>query len=143
MGKKNSEAIDILFKLPWWVSVIVSALIYIGIKWILPILPIDNQAINLVQKSFPDYAAFFSVPFLFFAVIIWMMNFFKKHSLKEKKLDTPENTKETVESKSEATQTCPQCGNTLLERVARKGPNPGSKFMGCSTYPSCKYTEAL
>ncbi|HIV98560.1 MAG TPA: topoisomerase DNA-binding C4 zinc finger domain-containing protein [Candidatus Ornithospirochaeta avicola] len=25
-------------------------------------------------------------------------------------------------------------------RTAKKGPNAGSRFLGCSRYPDCKYT---
>ena len=35
---------------------------------------------------------------------------------------------------------CPICGGTLVKRVASKGPNKGSYFLGCSGYPYCKFT---
>lgn len=35
---------------------------------------------------------------------------------------------------------CPQCNKPLLIKKARKG---GSKFIGCSGYPECKYLEPL
>jgi hypothetical protein len=34
---------------------------------------------------------------------------------------------------------CPKCGGDLVPRVARRGPLPGSRFLGCSNYPACKY----
>lgn len=37
---------------------------------------------------------------------------------------------------------CPRCGGGLVERVARRGPNAGKKFFGCSGYPRCRYTRA-
>ena len=33
---------------------------------------------------------------------------------------------------------CPKCGAQLVERDGRHG-----KFLGCSTYPKCEYTESL
>jgi DNA topoisomerase-1 len=33
---------------------------------------------------------------------------------------------------------CPKCGQPLVERKSKYGP-----FIGCSGYPSCKYTERL
>jgi len=36
---------------------------------------------------------------------------------------------------------CPKCGGDLLLRTQRNGPQPGSQFLGCSNYPSCKYTK--
>lgn len=33
---------------------------------------------------------------------------------------------------------CPACGAAMVRRVAKKGPNAGGQFMGCSRYPACK-----
>lgn len=34
--------------------------------------------------------------------------------------------------------TCPECGNKLIYRTGRYG-----RFLGCASYPTCKYTEKL
>lgn len=34
---------------------------------------------------------------------------------------------------------CPRCGSALVQRVAKQGPNAGRAFLGCSTYPACRY----
>ncbi len=39
---------------------------------------------------------------------------------------------------AETDESCPQCGNSLLERWGRYG-----KFLACSGYPECKYTKDL
>ena len=36
---------------------------------------------------------------------------------------------------------CPRCGSGLVERMAKKGPNAGSKFLGCESYPKCRFTK--
>lgn len=36
---------------------------------------------------------------------------------------------------------CPRCGSPLVIRFAKKGT--GNKFVGCSSYPDCKYTERI
>ena len=33
---------------------------------------------------------------------------------------------------------CPQCGSAMTRRTARKGPNAGKDFWGCSRSPACK-----
>ena len=33
---------------------------------------------------------------------------------------------------------CPQCGSEMILRTARKGPNVGQKFWGCSKFPNCR-----
>ncbi len=37
--------------------------------------------------------------------------------------------------------TCPLCGAEMVLRTAKKGPNAGAKFWGCSTFPKCKATK--
>lgn len=36
---------------------------------------------------------------------------------------------------------CPKCGGALVERVARNGSRAGGKFLGCASYPRCRYTR--
>ena len=38
---------------------------------------------------------------------------------------------------------CPACGQPLVIRTARKGPNAGNQFYGCSNYPKCNYTQNI
>lgn len=46
-----------------------------------------------------------------------------------------------VENKSPASPSlfCPQCGSELILRTAKRGPNAGEQFYGCSSYPKCRY----
>ena len=37
---------------------------------------------------------------------------------------------------------CPRCGSALVLRPASKGANPGKAFLGCSTFPKCRHTQA-
>lgn len=36
---------------------------------------------------------------------------------------------------------CPKCGSQLIKRIAKRGPNAGTEFLGCSGFPSCKYIK--
>ncbi len=38
---------------------------------------------------------------------------------------------------------CPKCGSALVERTARQGHTSGTKFLGCSSYPKCRFTKAI
>lgn len=42
-----------------------------------------------------------------------------------------------------STTTCGQCGSPLVTRTTRTGRNAGKKFLGCSRYPSCRYSREL
>lgn len=35
---------------------------------------------------------------------------------------------------------CPVCGKAMVRRTAKRGPNAGRDFWGCSGYPTCKGT---
>jgi hypothetical protein len=37
--------------------------------------------------------------------------------------------------------TCPKCGKLLIKRTIKKGPQEGTEFLGCSGFPSCRYTK--
>lgn len=37
----------------------------------------------------------------------------------------------------------PGCAGLLVLRTARKGPNPGQQFLGCSTFPNCRQAHRI
>lgn len=49
----------------------------------------------------------------------------------------------SVKERYESTDTCPKCGQALVERTVRNGPRQGAKFLGCSGYPKCRFTREL
>ena len=53
------------------------------------------------------------------------------------------STPRTVELRAAIELSCPNCGSTMVQRVARKGGNDGSEFWGCSTFPSCRGVRQL
>jgi len=42
-----------------------------------------------------------------------------------------------------STTRCPKCGSDLIERQSKKAPNAGSTFLGCKSYPRCRFTKPL
>jgi hypothetical protein len=47
---------------------------------------------------------------------------------------------EVLELLHDTRKFCPKCEREMVIRVAGKGPNPGSRFWGCSGYPKCYFT---
>lgn len=47
-----------------------------------------------------------------------------------------------VHKRENGTNKCPQCGGKLVLRTAKKGPNAGGSFYGCSNYPKCTFTKS-
>ena len=46
-----------------------------------------------------------------------------------------------IPRKADLARPCPRCGSDLVLRTAKKGPNAGSQFWGCSAFPKCRHTE--
>jgi len=40
-------------------------------------------------------------------------------------------------------QKCPKCKLDLVLRLAKKGKHAGKKFMACTSYPKCKFTQVV
>ena len=38
---------------------------------------------------------------------------------------------------------CPRCGSDLVVRTAGKGKRKGGRFLGCETFPKCRFTQDL
>jgi restriction system protein len=38
---------------------------------------------------------------------------------------------------------CPRCGSPMVKREAKRGPNAGRAFFGCSRYPECRGTSSI
>ena len=38
---------------------------------------------------------------------------------------------------------CPKCSSSLVRRMATKGDKAGNEFWACSSFPKCRYTEAV
>lgn len=41
------------------------------------------------------------------------------------------------------TSTCLKCASPMVKRIAKKGPNLGNEFLGCSSFPKCRHIEQL
>jgi len=53
--------------------------------------------------------------------------------------DKVEQSKGEIENVPE----CPECGKTMVQRVAKKGDKKGNTFWGCSDFPKCKGTLTI
>lgn len=53
----------------------------------------------------------------------------------------PDDRAEPTSTVSQAPPACPVCGWPMVQRTAKRGDNPGSRFWGCPQYPNCKGTR--
>ena len=56
MARKDEGLLDLLVLLPWWVSVVVSAVAYISLKFIVPTLNTENIIFQGFQTALPNVA---------------------------------------------------------------------------------------
>ena len=49
--------------------------------------------------------------------------------------------RQQIRAREEAAPDCPVCGQPMRRRTARKGPQAGKPFWGCSGYPDCTGTR--
>jgi len=57
-------------------------------------------------------------------------------------ISTREHVKSLKERHSSVT-ICPRCGSKLVKRVAKNGRNAGSEFLGCRSFPRCRFVKDL
>lgn len=49
----------------------------------------------------------------------------------------------SLKDRFSSTTECPKCGNPLVLRTAKSGTNAGSRFYGCTKYPTCRYIAKI
>lgn len=68
----------------------------------------------------------------------------KTHGMTSNRVDSAKkNASESTLSTTTVEPSCPQCGNAMVKRVARKGANSGKNFWGCVEYPRCRGIRAI
>jgi restriction system protein len=68
MPRKKS-ILDDLITLPWWFNLIVSAIVYFGLKYYLPTLEFHSPVFKGISTALPNQAGIFASLFIFIAAI--------------------------------------------------------------------------
>jgi len=137
MARRNETILNLLVGFPWWVSLLVSGVAFISLKFILSSIDFGSTAANSFAKGLSGGVSIVALVLLLPAPIAALNSFLKKrrrNSQKGSKKIPSERTSKNV---------CPKCGGEMVLRTAQKGPNPGQKFLGCSNFPKCRFTKAL
>ena len=56
-------------------------------------------------------------------------------------LSLVQNAQSQANVETDSPAVCPRCGSELIERHAKRGANAGNSFLGCTSFPKCRYTE--
>ena len=164
MGRRKKETPpEVLFHfltaMPFWVGPFLAVAVFVGLRFVVPaIIEIrDPQFSSETPQEATDFglAIFFSgiakasrlvalwvalaVGGLWIAAETAKLAKPNKRSAKAK----PAVRSAALPRASSSAPTCPECGSPMKQRTARKGPNAGSQFWGCSRYPQCRGTRAM
>lgn len=98
-----------------------------------------NMPTNVLRSGLSSYIKQFTGRILSSEEIDRIIKILNRH-ISESTISTRDHIKSLRERHS-STTVCPKCGSGLVERIARKGPNAGSTFLGCENYPKCRFTK--
>lgn len=127
--------------LPWWVTVIVAGITYGFMREIAPHLMQDNIVAAPIMQRLPQVAWMALLLFLGLAGLnLWVRILKRFAARRSAKSHEALNAKTLTVA---VTPECPSCRTPMVMRVARRGPQAGNQFWGCTSYPGCKATRSL
>ena len=92
MYRKNESILNQLAVFPWWITLIIAAIIYPTLKFVLPVISFDNQIISAFTQGVSRIAHLVLVPFIAVAAFS-LINQFRKSKMMEEQtgLDSIQN----------------------------------------------------
>ena len=81
MARKNESVLNLLVECPWWVSVLVSGIAFVFLKFIVPSIDFGNTMANAFAKSLSNVALFVALVFLLPAPISALYSWRKRRLL--------------------------------------------------------------
>jgi restriction system protein len=97
--------------------------------------------LNVLRKGLTSYISNFHKRILTEGEILRIA--MEVQTLKADPSLTHRNHMRSLRARYDSTSTCPKCGANLIERVAKTGSRIGSRFLGCTGYPRCRYTKDI
>jgi len=94
---------------------------------------------NVIKSGLGRYIKRFKTPILSPNEIHQISGKLEQH-ISESTVTTRDHVR-SLRERHNSTTVCPKCGSNLVERMAKKGPRAGSKFLGCESYPKCRFTK--
>lgn len=94
---------------------------------------------NVIKSGLGRYIKRFKTPVLSSNEIKQISGKLEQH-MSESTVTTRDHVRSLRERHS-STTVCPRCGSNLVKRTVKKGPRAGSKFLGCDSFPKCRFTK--
>jgi restriction system protein len=96
---------------------------------------------NVVAEGLSSYIRSFTAPIINPESVVSIVGALA--ALKANPTLTKAHHLESLASRHGSNTVCPNCGSPLVQRVARSGANAGRPFLGCGSYPRCRFTKAI
>lgn len=141
MARRNRNVLDILILLPWWVSVIASAITYITLAFFLPSISIDNPVLQGFAKALSLFAPYVAFILLIPAPISAMNAWHKKKRLDQQTSIHSIRTLDWREFEELVAEAYRRKGYTVIENHkagADGGVDIRLKRNGCTHLVQCK-----
>lgn len=162
------DLFEMLVEVPAWAGPVVACIVFAGLRWWIPwqFQPADPKDLagKVLSTTFGQLS-YAGAPWGALVVLmIWVFAELRKWSDRKNRCDGEVKTDprpqslarrgrgKTVENRAAAppplpspppppVPSCPACSSPMVMRTAKRGPNPGSQFWGCSQYPECRETR--
>lgn len=117
-GRKQDESvIAALFELPWQVSFVLGIFVFLGLKWVLPVMGADNLILKPMLTALSGMAWLFSG----FFFLVGFLVFVKKKTAQAMKQQLPPVSRRNAPGKPEPVWQAPVWAAETIERSASPG----------------------
>jgi len=140
--RKESIHYMLVHDFPWWVSVILSAVVYVLMKGIAPQLFQGDKLLGPMMQAMPGVAWMAAGFFLAMGALSLLRQLLEGWVNRRHEKQVYAATMTQVPH-AHALPVCPDCGGEMIQRKALRGPNPGNRFWGCTAFPKCQGTRPL
>jgi restriction system protein len=82
MARKDESILNLLVECPWWMSILVSGIAFVFLRFILPSIDFGSMAANAFAKGISSAAPFVALVLLLPAPIAALNSFLKKRRRK-------------------------------------------------------------
>ncbi len=127
---------------PWWVSATLAGVVYALMRWVAPMMSTDELLLGNILKALPPNAWIGAALALMLAGLNLWVRILKMIFQRAPALDAT-NGKDATKHDAAMVPQCPNCGEGMVNRTARRGANAGKRFWGCVRYPTCEGTRTL
>jgi restriction system protein len=83
--RRNNDLWDALTDSPWWISVVLAVVVYIGISWVLPSIAGSNTFLRAIAQGLVGVAWIFALPFLLVAAFAAFRSYSRRDLLDSQK----------------------------------------------------------